>query len=75
MLLVLTVFLAVTLGILALNSLVEMFWQRRSGLRQWVEKEMSKRQSERARKSLLLLKREALPDAPGAKIASGQRRI
>jgi tight adherence protein B len=69
MFLFLATFLAVTLGILTFYSLLnDLYFERRPGLRQWVEQEMRKRQRERARQSLLLLKQQALADLPGAPV-------
>jgi tight adherence protein B len=70
MLLVMVTFLAVTLGIFGVYVLLtDLLFQRRPGLRQWVDQELKKRQRERARQSLMLLKREALADVPGAPAA------
>ena len=67
MLLYVVTFLAVTLGILTLYSLInDLYFQSKPGLRQWVHKEMEKRQRERARQSLVLLKSQALTDLPAS---------
>jgi tight adherence protein B len=69
MLLFLLTFLAVTLGVLALYSLIDdLLLQRRPGLRHWVHQETQKRQRERARQTLLLLEDQALADTPGGPV-------
>jgi tight adherence protein B len=68
MLVYLTVSLAVTLAVLAVYAFVDALSEQRRtmGIRRWVEKELGKRQRERARKSLLLLNRPAMPDVAEA---------
>jgi tight adherence protein B len=69
MLVFLATFLAVTVGILALYSVIsDLFFQNRPGLRQWVDRELRKRQRERAQQSFLLLKHQALAEIPGAPV-------
>jgi tight adherence protein B len=71
LLVVVLTFLAVMLGVLGLYSLfTDLGNQRRPVLRQWVDQELRKRQRERARQSLLLLKHQALVNLPGAPVVA-----
>jgi tight adherence protein B len=66
MFLYLSIFLAVTFAILAVYSLVvDLFYRDRPPLRQWLDRELRNRQRERARKSAVIFKRDALVLPPG----------
>jgi tight adherence protein B len=67
MLLYLAIFLTVTLGVLGGYSLVrDLFFRDRPPLRQWLDRELRKRQRERAQRSVVLFKHEALVPPSGS---------
>jgi tight adherence protein B len=79
MLLYLAIFVTVTVGALGIYSLVrDLFFRDRPPLRQWLDRELRKRQRERARQSVVLFKHDALvvpPRSPAAPAMPLSRRV